>query len=591
MTIQEPSTDWTRFAAAEHAEAELPPLDDNTRYLAAAAHLDRRYADDVVRELLVEDTRQVPLTPGLDTATVLTEVVAARTRRKFRDGALGLLTIAFVTTSLGSTGLGAWLTWAAVLSIKPIWKSARWGRPGSGLFVFGKFLAVFSLLTAATLLPLIGELVAWAQSSSSRSARVSSGTGPFDFADLLPGWFGLDAEVISGSSALLMLIILIADRVVVWQTVRRYFGRRARVPGAVQRPAADRLTLICSPPRLRRALDRHRVGRVAESPDARVPLVVYRGRNPFVGAGTSVTPWSLALPLERLGDRDPSAEEALTTARFYEEVGKAVEELQRHAALSPDERLRDLRVEGMVFAPAEGLIDRVHEPITKPYLPGVSQPPALYLPTEEAKRIYHRPREWARYYLCFQVETWNRELVLSAFLHAAVEESTLYIEWTPCVLLPIRQEFRAGDTMTADWWRPVWQGVLRWLKLPVTGPGRFWAALKVIRPLPHDGHTLNADRYGSARTLRELGAAEAARDYFQVVDAERYTKLLESRLVPAISKVLSDSGYSPASFERRVAAVTTNNVTIHGGNTGPMVFGGVVEGDVSGGTHTPAPRI
>ncbi|SEF29499.1 hypothetical protein SAMN05421837_104725 [Amycolatopsis pretoriensis] len=582
MTIHEPSTDWTRFATAEHAEAESAPLDDNTRYLAAAAHLDRRYADDVVRESLVEDTRQVPLTPGLDTATVLTEVVAARTRRKFRDGALALLTFAFVTTGLGSPFLAAWLSWAALLSVKPIWKSVRWGRPGSGLFVVGKLAAVFFLFTGAILLPLLGELISWLQqqSSSSRSTRVSSGGNPFDTSDLLPSWFGLDAAVISGSSAVLMLVILIADRVVVWRTVRRYFGRRARVPGG-ERPSPDRLALLFSPPRLRRGLERHRAGRVGESPDARVPLIVYRGRNPFVGAGTSVTPWSLALPLEQLGS---AAEEPLTTARFYEEVGKAVEELQRHAALSPDERLRDLRVEGMVFSPAEGLIDRVHDPVTKPYLRGVSEPPAHFLPTEEAQRIYHRPREWARYYLCFQVETWNRELVLSAFLHAAVEESTLYIEWTPCVLPPIRQEFRAGDTMTADWWRPVWQGFLRWLKLPVTGPGRFWAALKVIRPLPHDGHTLNADRYGSARTLRELGAADAARDYFQVVDAERYTKLLESRLVPAISKVLSDSGYSPASFERRVAAVTTNNVTIHGSNTGPMVFGGVVEGDVTGGT-------
>ncbi|WP_103347677.1 hypothetical protein [Amycolatopsis sp. CA-128772] len=587
MTVHEPTTDWTSFAA-EHAEAELPPLDDNTRYLAAAAHLDRRYCDEAVRELLVEDTRQVPLTPGLDTPTVLTEVVAARTRRKFRDGALALLTIVFVTTSLGSPFLGGWLTWAALLSVRPIWRSVRWGRPGSGLFVAGKLMAVFSLFIGAILLPSIAEAISALQSSSSGSSRAGSETTPFVSSDLVHSWFGLDPAVVSVASALMMLVILIADRVVVWQTVRRYFGRRARVPGAVRRPSPDRLALLFSPPRLRRTLDRHRAGRVAESPDARVPLVVYRGRNPFVGAGTSVTPWSLALPLERL-DGTGSPAEPLTTARFYAEVGKAVEELQRHAALSPDERLRDLRVEGRVFSPAEGLIDRVHEPVTTPYLAGVSQPPAHHLPTEEAGRIYHRPREWARYYLCFQVETWNRELVLSAFLHAAVEESTLYIEWTPCVLLPIREEFRAGDKMTADWWRPVGQGILRWLKLPVTGPGRFWAALKVIRPLPHDGHTLNADRYGCARTLRELAAAEAARDYFQVVDAERYTKLLESRLVPAISKVLSDSGYSPASFERRIAAVTTNNVTIHGGNTGPMVFGGVVEGDVSGGTL--APRI
>jgi hypothetical protein len=401
-------------------------------------------------------------------------------------------------------------------------------------------------------------------------------------------WFTSDtASLISQLSAVLMLLVLVADRVVVWRTVNRHFGRRARVPGLVRSPSANRPSFTCSPPRFRKMLDWHRLGRVPESADAKVPLVVYRGQNPFVGAGTSVAPWSLVLPLEPGGKAKTG--EPLTTARFYKEVGEAVAELQQNAALSPDQRLRELKIEGMVFVPAKELIDHENDPAAAPYLPNKLRSPVHYLPTEEATRVYHRPREWSRYYLSFQIETWDRELILSAFLHAAVEKSALYLEWTPCVLPPIREEYRAVDKMTDNLLRPIWQGVLRWLKLPVTGLGRFWHTIKLIRPLPYDHFTLNADRYGSTWTLRELGAADSARDYFQVVDVERYGRLLESRLVPAISKVLSDSGYSPASFERRIASVTTNNVTIHGTNTAPMVFGGTVEGDVSGGAVTASP--
>src|SRR5690349_11958194 len=58
------------------------PTDATTRYLCAAAHLDRDFADTEIREYLVEPTRAVPPTPGLDSVAVLQEAVAARTRRK-----------------------------------------------------------------------------------------------------------------------------------------------------------------------------------------------------------------------------------------------------------------------------------------------------------------------------------------------------------------------------------------------------------------------------------------------------------------------------------------------------------------------------
>ena len=61
--------------------------DTTTRYLCAAAHLDRDFADTAIREYLVEPTRAVPPTPGLDAVAVLREAVAARSRCKIRDAA------------------------------------------------------------------------------------------------------------------------------------------------------------------------------------------------------------------------------------------------------------------------------------------------------------------------------------------------------------------------------------------------------------------------------------------------------------------------------------------------------------------------
>jgi hypothetical protein len=93
--------------------------DDTTRYLCAAAHLDDDFADGAIREFLVEPTRAVPPTPGVRAGAVLAEAVAARARRKVRDGVLlalfvlalflfsGTALIVWVVVALGAASAGA----------------------------------------------------------------------------------------------------------------------------------------------------------------------------------------------------------------------------------------------------------------------------------------------------------------------------------------------------------------------------------------------------------------------------------------------------------------------------------------------------
>lgn len=55
--------------------------DEATRHLCAAAHVNSAFADGAVREFLSEPTRAVAPSPGIDSAAVLREAVAARARR------------------------------------------------------------------------------------------------------------------------------------------------------------------------------------------------------------------------------------------------------------------------------------------------------------------------------------------------------------------------------------------------------------------------------------------------------------------------------------------------------------------------------
>lgn len=108
-------------------ERACPPgsADDTTRYLCAASYLDPRYSTRAITEFLVEPTRPVPPSPGLDAGRVLTEAVRARARRKNYDGLLVLLMAVVVGPSRDNPLLYGWIVLSVVLVV------ARAGRAAS----------------------------------------------------------------------------------------------------------------------------------------------------------------------------------------------------------------------------------------------------------------------------------------------------------------------------------------------------------------------------------------------------------------------------------------------------------------------------
>lgn len=535
--------------------------DDTTRYLCAAAHLDDRFADRVIREYLTEPTRAAPPVAGVRAGAVLAEAVAARARRKIRDTLLVLLFAGVV----GTLSLSIVIAWLII-----------------GVAVFASFVSLDRGGLVRRLLPAVGGgLVAAGLLIVLIEAGGVATSFSFDEPDLTP------AAVLTVGLLVVLLAVLLVDELVVWRHVVDRFPRGRQVPD----PAPDALSphvrwvyffgarhfLV----QLRRHLhQRQRMHAPDEQaspngePPTPAPVIVARGYRMFVGAGEPCGPWSLAVPLR--GRPDVDTVRPLVVAALYERVTAAMDSLRDNADLSPGGRFADLRVTEQVVVAADELIDNLDR--AGDFLPGRAAAPYPLLRGQRVRELRDKPLEWARYYLCFQVETWDRDFVVSAFLHLAVSDTTLYVEWTPCVLLPIRKEYRAIDAMPDSPLLPVARAVLRFLMLPLTILGRLHTVFSMIRPAGTHG----PEMYGVAHSLRELAADTDVQNYFQLADRSRYVKVLESRLTRTLVEALTDAGYDAAGLEQQAATVASNSVYISGGSpTGNIVASGNAAGSVT----------
>jgi hypothetical protein len=529
------------------------PADDTTRYLCAASYLDPGYSTRAITEFLVEPTRPVPPSPGLDAGRVLTEAVRARARRKNYDGLLVGLMLVVIGLSWDNPMLYGWIALSIVLMLVRAGKSAYASQRS------------FNPKTVAVLGTAV--VVAWVLLAYGDKLFGSDDRYYRDYDYYYEESSGGDtARLIVGIVlAVVVFVVVTIERWSLWNLLTTRFKRHTP-PMA----GGGGFTGLFTED-FRGQLARYQGdGESAATPGA--PLVVYRGYKPFVGAGFRREAWSMAIPLERLDDEesDPETRRELTTETLYEEIRVAIGHLRESRTLSPDHRLGGLTVTEAVFTPASELLDHLAEPEAAAYLPDIGHPPHTRLNAADVDRLRTEPKEWARYYLSFQVETWDRELVLTTFLHVAVDDTTLYVEWTPFMLPPIRAEYRVVDKMRQDSLRPFGQGLLAWLEMPASLPGRIANLVSWIRQPKREPGVLDPDRYGAANTLRELASVNLFTDYFQLVDIERYEKIIESRLLPSIGRLLGEAGFSTAKFEEQAAVVINNDITIAGDNRGPI---------------------
>lgn len=392
----------------------------------------------------------------------------------------------------------------------------------------------------------------------------------------------------TGSLILLMFGVLVADAVTVHHLVTERFRRSTFVADYRSVPSTWERTVRG----LGQGAFQAALGRVATAVyentaqnDNRADVIVHRGASPFVGAGRTQEPEIIALPLEPAeGASEQPAR--ISVVDLHQHVAETLATLRSASSLTPGKRLEGLRDREQVLVPA-GRLATNHRT-----LPGVlidlDLPPAQHLPLTIARELAERPLEWARYYRCYRIETWDRDLTTSCYFYAGTDQRMLYLEWTHCALPPIKEHYRAIDDVTKIGDGPLSASVGALLLLPTTILRRLRSVTRRFVPLKQRVGEVVPERYGAGRSLRELAADDKVQTYFQGVDEIRYVKIVDTALFRAVGQYLEQRGYDVVEFQKIAkATITNNNVLVSGGTfIGSTMGAGTVTG---GGTTQTGP--
>ncbi|HEX4722932.1 MAG TPA: hypothetical protein VH333_10490, partial [Pseudonocardiaceae bacterium] len=293
---------------------------------------------------------------------------------------------------------------------------------------------------------------------------------------------------------------------------------------------------------------------------------VHDGRRMFVGAGKLTHSWTMAVQLKPVENRpsNGTSAESLTASAIYRAVVSEVLSLRTSEGLVPGQRMAGLTHGAVALTSAEALIAHASESIGAAILPDRARPPHSYIDPALITGMVDRPLEWIRPYLCFRVNAWQDELVVSTYLHVGCDANTLYLEWNSYQLDPIRPEYR-HELMRLRRGMPV---VLEAISATATVPLSVIRRLKLLVRAVTDASGIRSTddqldigpAFGARRSIREIAADTDARTYFQDADGLRYLKLIERATLAAVDYALRSHGLSADEFAQQSMTVITSTV-------------------------------
>lgn len=556
-----PTQGWTaRNGKSTGPERGFTPeqQDATTRYLCAAAHLDATFSDPAIAEFLIEPVRAIPPAPGVDSAAVLRDAVAARARRRIRDAILLLLLVVLAFVSLSA--LLVWLVIALMTSVgvatvgnsRPAIAAAR--SLGAAAVGKSRNIVIFAVLAVSGII-LLPRLLGLGLSGT-----------PLDGSN-----FSYGALFV----AVLALAVITIDEFTVHHLVYTSFRRGSFVPdGRHTGSGWERAVRTLGHASFHHSLTRVDTANEDETQNRNLAdVVVHRGFSPFIGAGPRIHRKIIPLPLEPAENDEANASggntrpepRPISVVELHQHVAAAINELRSSSSLGPGGRLAGLTRREQVLMAADRLVTNLDTQPQPAVLSDLHRPPAAHLPIAAARCLADTPQEWARYYQCFRIEAWERDLTTSCYLHAGTDQRMLFLEWTFCVLPPIQERYREIDRLQDPILAPLKRSLMELVVLPATVIRRCRSVFHRFKPLIQRDGEVVPDRYGAGKSLRELAAAREVQTYFQDVDVERYVKILDVALFRSVGQYLEDHGYSVVGF-MKMADPTVNQLNISGGN-------------------------
>jgi hypothetical protein len=526
-----------------------------TRYLCVGAQIDGAFADRVIREVLEQPYRAVAPSFGLNMVPIVVHALNGRSRRKRRDILLVVLALcAFIVSPITATVTALGWLW-----IRLIYRIARqqwpsWHRRHALYLVAVASVMIVPILALTTFLLslLVGLLRPYVENI------------PLVLAWPMYLGFWLPSPV---AVLFIVMSLGLAWLILVWD---RLSTRRVLID--TLRPEAFSSGILPFVhdyhPRL------HDRFHLLQKAQAGSNLTVYSSYSPFLGSGDERQTWGLTIDLSR-GARHSDGEvkepRPFSITKLHRHVRRRLAALG-DPRLPHAQRISNLMIEDRLFV-SGGAVHRDPR-----LLPQRDAPPVAQVSARVMREYINNPSGPVRHFKCVRVDSWDREISFSGFLHLAVDGRTLYVELTVCVLLPIKPDYHLIDTLTRSL-LPGERGAMLWetfkdvpaslLRAPVELFG-YWRSRyreqrqdRVLQKMLYERLPID---YGARVSVRELGEATRYRNYFQALDWYRQLRVIQPEILSAILDFLEEHHIDTSEFRERQSAILNNGVVMLGSN-------------------------
>ncbi|MFJ8430819.1 hypothetical protein ACIQ9P_05920 [Kitasatospora sp. NPDC094019] len=551
-----------------HHQAGTVP-GDATRYLCAAAWLDRRFRAALIEELVEQSFRIPAPSPGTDLVRVLHEALTAR---RWEAGT-GLFCLLVLLGSLPVLGVGAGLAALVLILLLTLAGGLGPRRMDHRLGLEVERLMITPRAPRAT--GWRGTVAGVGRILAGLALVVAAATylyGPLEGSDLdrvfVPDLFG---PVGAG---------LLVELAVLWLAAARLRYRLRRRLSALV--GMDPTPVPPPEPRgARAAAVYERLGEQQAGPE-----LLYQRQAPLVGLGDAGRIWRMTFELRPSAERAAQgrAPDPIDTTTLYRSVAARVRALAQDPRY-PEDSLRGLSVTDRVFRPS------LRDDAPASWLGAMSGRAGeqVLLEPAWADLLSRSGHERLRHYLAIRVGSWQEEVVVTVLVRASTRGGLLYLEWLPYVLGPVAQEYHVVDLLGHRSGFMHAMNALGWsarrfggdTAIAVGQLGQIWQsrrrAARLARRYRHLTRAGYAVDYAPRSSVRELGAGATYQNIFQEHDVQRFLSTVTERVFSAVGAELRARGYDSAAFEEQSQSITNIN------NGGVQVVGSTVHGPVAGG--------
>ncbi|WP_165818198.1 hypothetical protein [Frankia canadensis] len=293
-------------------------------------------------------------------------------------------------------------------------------------------------------------------------------------------------------------------------------------------------------------------------------VTVYSGYSPFAGNGDILGSWSFSIDVEK-GTELGGPARPFRSEEIRQHVVRAVDDLQ-WAEIETEERL---------FVSGRNIRN------DRRFLPDPGERPVVRLEPDQLRAFQESPEGSARHYTAFYVSGWHGDLVLAVFLRFVLRPRSLFVEASFSLLPPLQERFYEPDLRMSSGKGSTLSlsgGARLLVKSAVLTPGRVflcWPRLgqAALGPLLSGVREMSERRavenginfdFGAPRSVREMASSGQYRTYFQQLDKDMYLKVLEGRILDAITEFLDTRGVDTHSLRERQTTILNNGVMVSG---------------------------